>query len=89
MFAVAQEEVRENIARGMSILGPSLTLDTMVETLAIGVGTISGVKRMEELSYVACLSVAVNYVIFMTFFPACLSLALEVILEGSDYVLAA
>lgn len=76
--AGTQEEVRKNIARGMSILGPSLTLDTMVETLAIGVGTLSGVSRMEHLCYLACLSVAVNYIIFMTFFPACLSLALEV-----------
>ncbi|KAI1301191.1 3-hydroxy-3-methylglutaryl-coenzyme A reductase [Halotydeus destructor] len=77
LSSYTREEVRKNIARGMSILGPSLTLDTMVETLAIGVGTLSGVKRMEDLSYLACLSVIVNYIIFMTFFPACLSLALE------------
>jgi hydroxymethylglutaryl-CoA reductase (NADPH) len=63
----------------MAILGPSLTLDTMVETLAIGVGAVSGVSRLEEISCFACMSVLVNYVVFMTFFPACLSLALEVI----------
>ena len=73
-----QEEVRENIAKGMAIIGPSLTLDTTVETLAMGVGTLSGIKRMEELSCLACLSVIVNFIIFMTFFPACLSLVLEV-----------
>lgn len=39
-----QEEVRSNIARGMSLLGPTITLDTIVETLVIGVGTLSGKK---------------------------------------------
>lgn len=72
-----QNEVKINIARGMSILGPSITLDTIVVTLVIGVGTLSGVERLEMLSYYACLSVLVNYAIFMTFYPACLSLILE------------
>ncbi len=38
----AQEEVRENIAEGMAILGPTFTLDALVECLVIGVGTMSG-----------------------------------------------
>lgn len=37
-----QEEVKNNIARGMALLGPTITLDTVVETLVIGVGTLSG-----------------------------------------------
>ncbi|KAF2879365.1 hypothetical protein ILUMI_26812 [Ignelater luminosus] len=73
----SNQEVKSNIARGMSLLGPAMTLDTIVETLVIGVGTMSGVHRLEVLSYIACLSVIVNYVIFMTFYPACLSLILE------------
>ncbi|CAH0562564.1 unnamed protein product [Brassicogethes aeneus] len=72
-----QEEVRINIARGMALLGPTITLDTIVETLVIGVGTLSGVHRLEMLSCFACLSVLVNYIVFMTFYPACLSLILE------------
>ncbi|KAJ8955302.1 hypothetical protein NQ317_007579 [Molorchus minor] len=63
--------------QSVSVLGPTITLDTVVETLAIGVGTLSGVNRLEILSYFACLSVIVNYIIFMTFYPACLSLMLE------------
>ena len=39
---VAQEEVRDNIGRGMAVLGPTMTLDTLVEVLLIGIGTISG-----------------------------------------------
>ena len=77
LTASSQEEITSKIARGMSVLGPTITLDTVVETLVIGVGTLSGVHRLEMLSYFACLSVLVNYVIFMTFYPACLSLMLE------------
>lgn len=77
LTASNQEEITSKIARGMSVLGPSITLDTIVETLVIGVGTLSGVHRLETLSYFACLSVLVNYIIFMTFYPACLSLMME------------
>ncbi|CAG9816665.1 unnamed protein product [Phaedon cochleariae] len=75
--ASCQTEVKNNIAKGMSVLGPTITLDTIVETLVIGVGTLSGVHRLEMLSCFACLSVLVNYIVFMTFYPACLSLILE------------
>lgn len=71
-------EVHENISRGMATLGPSLTLDTVVETLAIGMGVMSGVPRLQEISYYACLTIMVNYVVFMTIYPAALSLTLEV-----------
>ncbi|XP_034172374.1 HMG coenzyme A reductase [Osmia lignaria lignaria] len=72
-----QEEVRANIARGMSLLGPTITLDTLVATLLISIGSLSGVRRLEILCSFACLGVVVNYVVFMTFYPACLSLILE------------
>ncbi|XP_076667879.1 HMG coenzyme A reductase isoform X2 [Andrena cerasifolii] len=72
-----QEEVRANIARGMSLLGPTITLDTLVETLLISIGSLSGVRRLEILCSFACLGVVVNYIVFMTFYPACLSLILE------------
>lgn len=74
----SQEEVRTNIARGMSLLGPTITLDTLVETLLIGIGSLSGFKRLETLCSFACLGAIVNYVVFLTFYPACLSLILEV-----------
>lgn len=77
-----QQEVRHNIARGMALLGPTITLDTVVETLVIGVGTLSGVHRLEVLSCFGCLSALVNYIVFMTFYPACLSLILELSRSG-------
>ncbi|KAL0127407.1 hypothetical protein PUN28_005596 [Cardiocondyla obscurior] len=72
------EEVKANIARGMSLLGPAITLDTLVETLLIGIGSLSGIRRLEILCTFACLGVIVNYIVFMTFYPACLSLILEI-----------
>ena len=78
LSSCSQDEVKHNIARGIAMLGPSITLDTVVETLVIGVGTLSGVRRLEVLCCFACMSVIVNYVVFMTFYPAFLSLILEV-----------
>ncbi|KAG0728795.1 3-hydroxy-3-methylglutaryl-coenzyme A reductase [Chionoecetes opilio] len=37
----------------------------------------SGVSRLEQMCAFACVSILVNYIVFMTFFPACLSLILE------------
>ncbi|KAJ3605260.1 hypothetical protein NHX12_027310 [Muraenolepis orangiensis] len=73
----SQEEVRENIAHGMAILGPTFTLDALVECLVIGVGTMSGVPQLETMCCFGCMSVLANYFVFMTFYPACVSLVLE------------
>ncbi|GAB1605199.1 3-hydroxy-3-methylglutaryl-coenzyme A reductase-like [Argonauta hians] len=70
-------EVQENIAQGMSQLGPVITLDAIVQTLVFGVGTLSGWKQLETISQFACLSVLANYLALMTFYPACLALMLE------------
>ncbi|XP_055616133.1 3-hydroxy-3-methylglutaryl-coenzyme A reductase isoform X2 [Toxorhynchites rutilus septentrionalis] len=75
-----------NIARGLEILGPAITLDTLVETLVIGVGTLSGVQRLELLSGFAVLSAIVNYIVFMTFYPACLSLILDLSRNAGNLV---
>ncbi|XP_067928194.1 3-hydroxy-3-methylglutaryl-coenzyme A reductase-like [Watersipora subatra] len=77
LSAKNQEELKCNIAQGMSVLGPAMTLDVIVESLAIGVGTISGLRQLETMCCFGCLSVVANYVAFMTFYPACLALTLE------------
>ena len=38
----SQREVPENIAQGMAVLGPNISLDALVMSLVIGVGTLSG-----------------------------------------------
>ncbi|KAB0803377.1 hypothetical protein PPYR_00347 [Photinus pyralis] len=72
----SREEVASSIATGVSLLGPSMLLDTIIELLIIGVGGLSGLTKLEPLLYSASLAIAVNYVILMTLFPACLSLIL-------------
>ncbi|KAF3851597.1 hypothetical protein F7725_013369 [Dissostichus mawsoni] len=57
----SQDEVRENIARGMAVLGPTFTLDALVECLVIGVGTMSGVRQLEIMCCFGCMSVLANY----------------------------
>ena len=39
---------------------------------------IIGVRRLEVLCGYGCMSAVVNYLVFMTFYPACLALVLEV-----------
>ncbi|XP_074650297.1 3-hydroxy-3-methylglutaryl-coenzyme A reductase-like [Tubulanus polymorphus] len=73
----SQAELKDNIAKGMAKLGPMITLDAFVELLVISVGTLSGVQHLETICWLGCLSVVVNYLAFMTFYPACLALVLE------------
>lgn len=80
----SQDEVRDNIARGMAVLGPTFTLDALVECLVIGVGTMSGVRQLEIMCCFGCMSVLANYFVFMTFFPACVSLVLELSRENQE-----
>lgn len=80
----SQEEVRENISQGMAILGPTFTLDALVECLVISIGTMSGVPQLEIMCCFGCMSVLANYFVFMTFFPACVSLVLELSRESRE-----
>ncbi|XP_044147858.1 3-hydroxy-3-methylglutaryl-coenzyme A reductase-like [Bufo gargarizans] len=80
----SQVDVRDNIARGMAILGPTFTLDALVECLVIGVGTMSGVRQLEIMCCFGCMSILANYIAFMTFFPACVSLVLELSRESRE-----
>ncbi|XP_056648024.1 3-hydroxy-3-methylglutaryl-coenzyme A reductase-like [Diorhabda sublineata] len=86
LSASNQSEIKTNISRGVAVLGPTITLDTIVETLVIGMGTLSGVHRLEMLSYFACMSVIVNYVILLSFYPACLALMLDLSKITDNYL---
>lgn len=83
LCSTSREEIQNNIGKGMELLGPAITLDAVVETLAIGLGTISGVPQLETMCSFGCLSVVANYVAFMTFYPACLALVLELTMNIS------
>ncbi|WAR00322.1 HMDH-like protein [Mya arenaria] len=81
LSASNRAEIRTNIGQALELIGPALTLDAVVETLAIGLGTISGAQQLVTMCSFGCLSVVANYVAFMTFYPACLALVLELSLE--------
>ena len=55
LSSASQDEVQANIASGMAIIGPAITLDAIVETLVIGVGTLSG----ECMAVCVCMCVCV------------------------------
>lgn len=44
--------MRANIGRGLAELGPTMSLDTLVEVLLIGIGTISGWQSHEHTSQI-------------------------------------
>ena len=62
----------------MAVLGPVVTLDTLVGTLVIGTGTLSGVRKLETMCCFGCMSVVTNFLAFMTFYPATLAILMEV-----------
>ena len=40
--STTREDITRNIAKGIAMLGPAITLDAITEVLAIGIGTLSG-----------------------------------------------
>lgn len=83
----SQTEVINNISKGMSLIGPSFSLDSIVCSLVISVGMLSGVQRLETLCMFTCMSFIVNYVVMMSFYPACLSLVLDVSFYNIIYII--
>lgn len=78
-----QRRVGENIAHGMFVLAPTLTLNTLSATLLMGTGSLTGFHRLEQLSQYAIVYNLVNFLVYVTFYPAGLSLILE-LMYGSD-----
>ena len=68
-----------DIGHGIALIVPVMTLDTLVGTLVIGVGTLTGVHKLGFMCLFGCLSVVANYLAFMTLYPACLSIGVQVI----------
>ncbi|XP_053621554.1 3-hydroxy-3-methylglutaryl-coenzyme A reductase isoform X2 [Plodia interpunctella] len=73
----AGQDQGKRVGRALALLGPSATLDTLLAVLLVGVGALSGVPRLEHMCSFACLALLVDYVVFVTFYPACLSLVAD------------
>jgi len=72
-----QRRTPANMAVGMAQLGPIMTFETIGKVLLVGLCGLTHYKRLEQLATYAVITVVVDYLVFMSFFPAGLSLAIE------------
>lgn len=72
-----QRRIPENLAVGMAQLGPIMTFETLGKVLLVGLCGLTHYKRLELLCTYALITVFVDYLTFMSFYPSGLSLAIE------------
>jgi len=72
-----QRRIPANVAVGMAQLGPAVTFETVGKILLVGLCGLTHYKRLELLAVYAITTVIVDFLIFMSFFPAGLSLVIE------------
>ena len=73
------ENLHHFIADGMEALMPIVTFDSIMQLLLLtNIGGYFQIRQLQQLSCFACLSVIINYIVFSTFVPACLSLFLTI-----------
>lgn len=82
----AGEDQEKRVGRALALLGPTATLDTFLAVLLVGVGALTGVPRLEHMCTFACLALLVDYLVFVTFYPACLSLVADFASGRKDMV---
>ena len=61
----------------MFVLAPTFTLETIAKILLVSFGALTGIPKVEAYAWFAVVLTFVNFVVYMTFFPAALSLILE------------
>ena len=59
------------------MLAPTFTLETIAKILLVSFGALTGIPKVEAYAWFAVVLTFVNFVVYMTFFPAALSLILE------------
>ena len=59
------------------MLAPTFTLETIAKILLVSFGSLTGIPKVEAYAWFAVVLTFVNFVVYMTFFPAALSLILE------------
>lgn len=72
-----QRRIPANVAVGMAQLGPVMTFETVGKVLLVGLCGLTQYKRLELLASYAVITVVVDYLIFVSFYPAGLSLVIE------------
>ena len=61
----------------MFVLAPTFTLETIAKILLVSFGSLTGIPKVEVYAWFAVVLTFVNFIVYMTFFPAALSLILE------------
>eukprot|EP00095_Tigriopus_kingsejongensis_P004201 snap_masked-scaffold208_size258758-processed-gene-1.0 protein:Tk04201 transcript:snap_masked-scaffold208_size258758-processed-gene-1.0-mRNA-1 annotation:"3-hydroxy-3-methylglutaryl- reductase" len=69
--------ISENVANGMYVLAPTFALDCLAKIFLVGLGSLTRIPQLEAFSWYAVVSVMVNFLVYLTFYPAGLSLVLE------------
>lgn len=82
----AGDDQEKRVGRALALLGPTATLDTFLAVLLVGVGALTGVPRLEHMCTFACLALLVDYLVFVTFYPACLALVADFASGRKDMV---
>ena len=72
-----QRRIPANIAVGMAQLGPAMSFETLGKILVVGLCGLTNYKRLELLASFAIITVVVDFLTFMSFYPAGLSLVIE------------
>ena len=61
----------------MYVLAPTFTLETIAKVLLVSFGSFTGIPKVEVYAWFAVVLTFVNFIVYMTFYPAALSLILE------------
>ena len=72
-----QRRIPANVAVGMAQLGPAMSFETLGKILVVGLCGLTNYKRLELLATYAIITVVVDFLTFMSFYPAGLSLVIE------------
>jgi len=78
-----QRRIPDNLSVGMAQLGPVMTFETVGKVLLVGLCGLTNYTRLELLCNFALITVIVDYLTFMSFYPSGLSLVIELMFNKS------
>jgi hypothetical protein len=71
-------EAKSNIAQNFALFASNSSLDTFFLILLVALGNLSDSHEIKNFSLFSCVLLASNFFIFITIYPALLSLILQV-----------
>ena len=71
-------EAKSNIAQNFALFASNSSLDTFFLILLVALGNLSDSREIKNFSLFSCVLLASNFLIFITIYPALLSLILQV-----------